>query len=207
VAVSEYISDMKVLSSKSRGIGIHRGFSMVEVLVSVLILAFGILSMGGLQLASLRSNQNSGKGAIAATLAKDYSEMMRSNQTVSNNTSTVANVNPYLFDTSLGSSFTATPVVDCTTTVCTPAQIATMHVADWAQRVVAQLPSGRAVVCRDSNPKNSNGSNKWACDNSGSLVTVKLGWEAKLDTREKGTTSFVISNPQLVMIGMTGFAE
>ncbi len=179
---------------------------MVEVLVSVLILAFGVLAMGGLQLASLRSTQNSGKAAIAATLAKDYSEMMRSNISVSNNTSTAANVNPYLFDTSSSSSFTSPVAVDCTAITCTPTQIATMHVADWAQRVVAQLPSGRAVVCRDSNPK-SGGVNKWACDNSGNLVTIKLGWEAKLDTREKGTTSFVITSPQLVMIGMTGFAE
>lgn len=180
---------------------------MVEVLVSVLILAFGVLSMGGLQLASLRSTQNSGKAAIAATLAKDYSEMMRSNISVSNNTSTAANINPYLFDTSSSGSFTTPVSVNCTTAICTPAQIATMHVADWAQRVVAQLPSGRAVVCRDANPKNSSGINKWACDNSGNLVTIKLGWEAKLDTREKGTTSFVINSPQLVMIGMTGFAE
>ena len=198
---------MRIFKSVSKPIHAHRGFSMVEVLVSVLILAFGVLAMGGLQLASLRSNQNSGKGAVAATLAKDYSEMMRSNQTVSNNTSTAANVNPYLFDTALASSFTTPPTVNCTTTTCTPAQIATLHIADWADRVVAQLPNGRAVVCRDSNPKNGSGSNKWACDNSGNLVTIKLGWEAKLATREKGTTSFVITNPQLVMIGMTGFAE
>lgn len=183
------------------------GFSLVEVLISMLILALGILAMGGLQLASLRSNQNSGKGAIAATLAKDYSEMMRSNTTVSNNTSTAANINPYLFDTASATSFTTPPAVDCTVAVCTPAQIATLHVADWAQRVVGQLPNGRAVVCRDANPKNANGSNKWACDDSGGMVTIKLGWEAKLDAREKGTTSFVITNPQLVMIGMTGFAE
>ncbi len=185
----------------------HRGFSMVEVLVSVLILAFGVLSMGGLQLSTLRSTQNSGKAAIAATLGKDYSEMMRSNASVSNNTSTVATVNPYLFDTYDAGSFTATPSVNCTTSTCGTAQIATLHVADWAQRVALQLPSGRAVVCRDSNPKDSSGVNKWACDNTGNLVTIKLGWEAKLDSKERGTTTFSITSPQLVMIGMTGFAE
>ena len=180
---------------------------MVEALVSVLILAFGVLAMGGLQLATLRSTQNSGKAATAATLGKDYSEMMRSNFSVSNNTSTVANVNPYLFDTAVSSSFTGTPTVSCTTTTCTPAQIATLHVADWAQRVTQQLPNGRAVVCRDSNPKEVTGLNRWACNNTGNLVTIKLGWEAKLSDREKGTTTFTITNPQLVLIGMTGFAE
>ena len=180
---------------------------MVEALVSVLILAFGVLAMGGLQLATMRSTQNSGKAAIAATLGKDYSEMMRSNASVSNNTSTAANVNPYLFDTANTSSFTASPAANCTTSFCTPAQIATLHVADWAQRVALQLPNGRAVVCRDANPKDGAGLNKWGCDNSGSLVTIKLGWESKLDAREKGTTTFAITNPQLVLIGLTGFAE
>ena len=55
------------------------GFSLIEVLIAVLILAFGVVSMGGLQLASLKSNQISGYSATAATLVKDYTEMMRSN--------------------------------------------------------------------------------------------------------------------------------
>lgn len=187
--------------------GRQRGFSMVEALVSILILAFGVLAMGGLQLATMRSTQNSGKASIAATLGKDFSEMMRSNSSVSSNTSTLPNINPYLFDTANTSSFTASPSVNCTTNFCTPAQIATLHVADWAERVAMQLPSGRAVVCRDANPKDGAGLNKWACDDSGSLVTIKLGWEAKLDAREKGTTTFAITSPQLILIGMTGFAE
>jgi hypothetical protein len=62
------------------------------------------------------------------------------------------------------------------------------------------------VVCRDSNPRDANGF-RWACNDTGSTVTIKLGWDAKLDSREKGTTSFVITRPQLVMIGLTGFTE
>ena len=196
-----------LFTRRVRSFGRQRGFSMVEALVSVLILAFGVLAMGGLQLATVRSTQNSGKAAIAATLGKDYGEMMRSNTSVSNNTSTTLNINPYLFDTANSASFTVSPSVNCTTSVCTPAQIATLHVSDWAQRVALQLPNGRAVVCRDANPKDGTGANKWACDNLGTLVTIKLGWEAKLDAREKGTTTFAITNPQLVMIGLTGFAE
>jgi type IV pilus modification protein PilV len=42
-----------------------RGFSLIEVLISMLILAFGVLSMGGLQLASLRSSQSSASFSTA----------------------------------------------------------------------------------------------------------------------------------------------
>lgn len=185
-----------------------RGFSLIEVLISMLILAFGVLSMGGLQLASLRSAQMSSKASTAATLAKDYSELMRSNLSVSSVVTSTAGVNPYLFDSSLTSTFTATPSVYCNVgTACTNAQMATFHVADWVGRMSSQLPSGRAVVCRDSAPKDSNGNYKWTCDNTGSLVTIKLGWIDKRDANERGTTSFTITAPQLVLIGMTGISE
>lgn len=187
-------------------------------MISMLILAFGVLAMGGLQLASLRSSQSSSSFSMAATLAKDYTEMMRSNISVSNNTSTVAGVNPYLFDTGNTSTFVATPVTDCKLAICTGAQISVLHVADWAGRVAgnslagvpAQLPGGRAVVCRDATPRNSDGTYKWACDNVGNTVVIKLGWIDKRDKEERGGTSTVSAtplNPQLVMVGFTGYAE
>lgn len=183
------------------------GFSLIEVLISMLILAFGVLSMGGLQLASLRSTQISAKASLAATLAKDYSEMMRSNPSISNTVTTTAGVNPYMFDSSDASSFSASASVDCRTTLCTPTQMAVFHVADWAQRVGDQLPGGRAKVCRDSAPKDSQGNYQWACDGAGNLVTIKLGWVDKRDTTERGTSTFTVTAPQVVVIGLTGFSE
>lgn len=181
------------------------GFSLIEVLISILILAFGVLAMGGLQLASLRSNQMSGYTSTAATLAKDYSELMRSNASVSN--VVTATANPYLFDSSNSGSYAATPTKDCKANVCTGAEIATLHVADWAARVKAQLPEGRAVVCRDSTPRNADGTFDWSCDGVGTYATIKIGWTDKRDAKERGTPTFAIANPQLVMVGLTGYAE
>ncbi len=187
-----------------------RGFSLIEVMISMVVLAFGILAMGGLQLASLRSNQGSANLSTAATLAKDYSEMMRSNFTVSNTVTVTAGVNPYIFDSSNTSTFTATPTVDCKTTTCTSAQMATLHVADWAARVNARLPGARAVACRDSAPKNADGSYRWACDGVGNLITLKLGWTDRRDKEERGQTATLAltpPSPQLVLIGFTGYSE
>lgn len=185
------------------------GFSLIEVLVSIVILAFGVISMGGLQLASFRSAQASTNFSVAATLARDYSEMMRSNSTISSITSTVAGVNPYLFDSSTTSTYTVTPTTDCKTTACTAAQIGTLHIADWTQRLQTQLPGGRAVVCRDSTPRNSDGTYEWSCDGVGSAVSIKIGWIDKRDSQERGTTTVSLTpvNPQLVMGGLTGYAE
>lgn len=177
----------------------------------MLILAFGVMSMGGLQLASMKSAQSASSFSTAATLAKDYTEMMRSNTTVSNNTATSAPNNPYLFDSSSTSTFTATPVVDCKTTVCTAANVSVLHVADWAERVAAQLPAGRAVVCRDPTPRNADGSYRWSCGtNNASAITIKIGWIDRRDREERGLTSTISVTPlapQLVLGGLTGYTE
>lgn len=190
------------------------GFSLIEVMISMLILAFGVLAMGGLQLASLRSTQSATNFSTAATLAKDYTEMMRSNTSVSNNTATAAPANPYMFDSANSSTFTASPLsssAQCQSGTCTFAQISVLHVADWADRVAIQLPAGRAVVCRDPAPRNADGSYRWSCGaNNGSAVTIKLGWIDKRDKEERGLTSTISVTPlapQLVVGGLAGYVE
>lgn len=62
---------------------------------------------------------------------------------------------------------------------------------EWAKQVEAALPSGRAVVCKDSAPRESSGLYRWACDNSGTMVVVKFGWAAK--TGPTGTGDEILS--------------
>ena len=177
-----------------------RGFSLIEVLISILILSFGVLAMGGLQLATLKSNQIAGNASLAATLAKDYTEMMRSNWIES---STISNA--YLFESDLTTKSTA----DCTTPGTTTT-MASWHVADWLQRVGCQLPSGLAEVCRDPGPRNSDGSYDWGCGtNPSSTVSIKIGWIDKRESIERGTTTVSVTplKPQLVISGITGYAE
>lgn len=205
-----YIQNMSKLPLKNATK--EAGFSLIEVLISILILAFGVLSMGGLQLATLRSVQSSANFSTAATLSKDYTEMMRSNLIVANVTSTVAGLNPYLFDTATTSTYAISPSVDCKTSVCTATQVSELHIADWADRVKNQLPGARAVVCRDPAPRNANGSYRWSCGtNDGTAVTIKIGWIDKRDKEERGGATATLSVtplvPQLVMGGLTGYAE
>ena len=57
----------------------HRGLSLIEVLVAIVILSFGLLGMAGLQAASLRASQGSLYRAQAAQYANDIAERMRAN--------------------------------------------------------------------------------------------------------------------------------
>lgn len=57
------------------------GFTLVEMLVTTLILAFGLLGMAGLQTLSLRNNNNAYLRTQANILAYDIVDSMRANRT------------------------------------------------------------------------------------------------------------------------------
>lgn len=60
----------------------QRGFTLIEVLVSIVILAVGLVGIAGLQAQSLRSSQDSYFRTQANTFANDLADRMRANATV-----------------------------------------------------------------------------------------------------------------------------
>ncbi|MCZ8257165.1 MAG: type IV pilus modification protein PilV, partial [Polaromonas sp.] len=63
---------------------LHRslGFSLLEVLISMVILSFGLLSMVGLQATALQTNRQARIQATAGGLAHELAEMMRHNKDI-----------------------------------------------------------------------------------------------------------------------------
>ncbi|MEE9358334.1 MAG: type IV pilus modification protein PilV, partial [Sedimenticolaceae bacterium] len=64
------------LPSQSKG----RGFSLLEVLISIVVLSVGLLGIAGLQLMSLKMNDSAYCRSQAVVLAEDMLERMRSNR-------------------------------------------------------------------------------------------------------------------------------
>ena len=163
-----------------------RGFALIEILVSLVILAIGLLGTAGLQLASLRSSQFTAQAAVASQLARDYEEIVQLVPSASISAATGTSTFSVL-DTNDGTS----TVTDCkgATTDCTAVQLAAYMVNDWKVRVMTELPAGRAKVCRDSAPKETSGASeglyRWACDNQGDMLMIKIGWAAKSDKSDK----------------------
>ncbi len=149
--------------------------SLVEVLVALVIFAIGMLGAGGLILSSLRSNQFSTSASTAISLARDYGDIM---QTIPARVESTAAGTTSAFTIDTDASMTA-PSQTCQTNTCTPDQMIAASTWDWIQRVKAALPKGRAVICKDTDPKDSNGLYKWDCDESGSMMVIKFGWVAK----------------------------
>jgi type IV pilus assembly protein PilV len=57
-----------------------RGFSMVETLVSILVLTMGLLGHAAMSMRSLAANDSSGHRALAAINAAFISDLMRANR-------------------------------------------------------------------------------------------------------------------------------
>lgn len=143
------------------------GTTLIEVLVSLLILSFGLLGMAGLQTVSLKNNQSAYYRTQATTFAADIVERMRAN------ISAVANNN---YD-DVGGAATAA----CFTPAgCTAAQMAAQDIFDWSATVAAALPLGNSVVCLDSSADDgTTGAN--ACDGLGNIYAIKIWWDDDRD--------------------------
>ena len=57
-----------------------QGFTLIEVLVALLVLSIGLLGIAGMQLFSLKSNQDSGLRIQAVYIAYSLIDKMRANQ-------------------------------------------------------------------------------------------------------------------------------
>ncbi len=149
--------------------------TLVEVLVSLVIFALGMLGAGGLIMSSLRSGQLSSTASVAVGLARDYGEVMQLIPPSVVSTGT-GGTNVFTIDTE---TTMTEPSEKCKANACTAAQMIAVSNWEWVQRVKTTLPVGRAVVCRDSTPKDTDGLYQWDCDNTGGMMVVKFGWNAR----------------------------
>ncbi len=98
----------------------NTGFTLLEVLIAVLVLAGGLLGLAGLQATSLRNNQSAYNRSQATQMAYDMADRMRSN---------VANAELLMGSAYLGAG---AQITGCTTlTGCTPAQMAQNDLFEW----------------------------------------------------------------------------
>lgn len=105
----------------------QHGFSMIEVLVTVLILAIGLLGLAGLQSTSLRSNHSAMLRSQATVLAYDIADRLRANRTAALN----GNYDVDLEETPTGTSMVATDIIA------------------WKDNLAEMLPLGDGAIARD----------------------------------------------------------
>jgi type IV pilus assembly protein PilV len=94
-----------------------KGFSMIELLISVVIMSIGVLGMAGLQIISMQQNRSALLQGEAMLLANDILDRIRANPSTSY----------------AGVAVTDTPAVttDCVGNTCSEAEMRAYDIAQW----------------------------------------------------------------------------
>lgn len=115
-----------------------RGFTLLEVLISIIIIAIGLLGMAGLQVTTLRNNNSSSMRTQATFLAEDMADRMRSN---------MAGVTAGNYATTPSCASTGCTI----TTGCAPNTLAAYDICEWqnnldVQNINSGLPLGTGQI-------------------------------------------------------------
>jgi type IV pilus assembly protein PilV len=112
-----------------------KGFTLLEFLITLLIVSFALLGIAALIGSSLKYNQSAGYRSEAVILAGDIIDRMRANRAAAEG----ANPSPY----TLG--------IATTTPVCTAAStVATCDLNAWRSELATSFPSGTGSVALDA---------------------------------------------------------
>lgn len=148
-------SEARILQHKS-----ERGFSMLEVLIAILVISFGLLGLAGLQIVSLKSNQTASQRTLATQQAYDMADRIRANR-------------PGMLAGKYDNISGAGSDPGCIASACLAADMALYDLFAWNAANAALLPEGSGTV---SGSKST-------------FFTVTVSWTEKCSAGETGCSS------------------
>ena len=127
-------------------LAVQRGVSLIEVLVSILIVSVGVVSLAGLLAKSTQLAKTSEFRAMAGLLAADMADRVKAN--IPAVTAGSYNMTP----AALQAAAPANAATSCTAaaTPCTSAQMAAYDLAQWQQTLFLGLPNGTGYLQYDA---------------------------------------------------------
>jgi type IV pilus assembly protein PilV len=153
---------------------VRAGFTLVEVLVAMFVVALGIAGAAALQALAVRSARDAAHLSDGIRLARSLAERMRANPHA---LALPDADNPYLqldYDAGSGAPTASAPCY--ADAVCDADELARFDLYEVSEALAAGLPGGRIRVCRDAGPP------AWSCDAAdGAPLVVKVGWRVPGD--------------------------
>lgn len=171
------------------------GFTLIEVLITIVVLSVGLLGVAWLEFYSLRFNDNAHQQSMATILAKDMTERMRANPALFEEDDSDIPYTFYYNDSDWDTLDDSEPT-NCSTASadCGPQTLAHRDIWEWQTEVQEKLPNATAMVCLDDKPDeradsdaydeergpdalaNDCSLNQHYCDANGSAYVVKIWW-------------------------------
>lgn len=169
------------------------GFTLIEVLVALFVLAIGLLGLAMLQTTGLRFNTNSYSRTQATYVAYDIAERMRANFTgfTAGNydaaTTTAANSAISAYNSCKSST------CNCNTTVCDAATLAKYDLGQWYNQQDTLLPGAKDAA-------NLTPAWRATINRAGNLATITIYWLEQDRNNGSATTIQPISQAWQVEI-------
>lgn len=172
-------------ASREPSLNHSKGFSLIEVLVTLLLVTIGILGVVAMQSRGIQMTQDSVQRNSAIELTNQIVDVMRANPTaLYTGAQPLMSKGPTfngasIFLKSTGSNFSPAPAAVTAADCLVPGNVQNQRDC-WLEDVKARLPNStelitsRFYICRSSEPGN--------CNNLGSTLEIQLAWGVKKGT-------------------------
>ena len=163
---------MHLKSRRFAGRKAHSGFSLIEVLVAILVLLFGLLGMAGVQVRATQAEFESYQRKQALLLLQDMVDRLQSNRLVAScyAITDVTTGAPYAGTASGGGSATA-GLAACGAGSLTAQAVANNDLTSWSNALF-----GAAELIGTSNVGAMNAARGCIVANGGGVYTVSVAW-------------------------------
>ena len=166
----EYQNFIRLGDDQNQALGsLQSGFTLFEILVTVLVIAVGLLGNAGIQALSLNNTVMARNRSLAAMEASGLASMMHANTaywqlgsptsscsvscSTSGTSSTSCTTGGISGHITLGDAILSSQNTDCTTTSCSGLQMASYDLQNWGASVASALPNGTGLVtCNTAAP-------------------------------------------------------
>lgn len=166
----------------------HSGMTLIEVLISLVIFAVGMLGLGSLLMVAHQSNNSSYAKQQAVQCIYNIFDRMRANSKAA----IAGNYNASNINSSGSPTAPSTPAVLCSSSVCTPTQLAAYDLWYWLSSDVTKLPNGSGSVATSLSGAAGN-----------TLITVTVQWDDSIAQNNGGASSKTSAvNPNMVQLSM-----
>jgi type IV pilus assembly protein PilV len=180
-----------------------RGFTLLEVLVAVLVLSFGLLGIAGLLLATVQNNTLATQRTTATFLAQDMADRIRQNiNAVRKFEADGVTERPVYYINALATvptnCYGPSPNGNCSDR----AGGAARDVYDWVKQIEASLPAGSGIICQDLTPEDGVSAVNNGCDGLvGSPLVIKIFWVVRDEDRATNNAVAYVQRFAMMMGG------
>jgi type IV pilus assembly protein PilV len=184
------------------------GFTLLEVLVAVLVLSFGLLGIAGLLLASVRNNSVATQRTAATFLAQDMADRIRSNINATKVFAADGTLRDAYYlssDVAANNNCFGSASAGCTN----PQTVAARDLFVWRQQIRESLPGATGIVCRDSTPDDGTrgdttvqAENGCDADVGDSPWVIKIFWRVRSEDAASNARANLVQRYTLMLGGI-----